>query len=148
RQLPSNQLAEAEPHIIRSFTDPNPVIATFQEGRQTGGGALGIGYAVSQDAGVTWTRSYVPQLRATFGGWSLQSCDVLISRGKRETWPFAARLNILFQGHDFALHQFADSVFSEINARHADTQRLRYLARFQAAQDVKIEHLTILQVRG
>ena len=38
--LPANFRAQAEPHLARSFTDPNLLVATFQEGRWSNGGAL------------------------------------------------------------------------------------------------------------
>jgi hypothetical protein len=67
--LPATSRAQAEPHIIRSFTDPGLAVAVFQEGRQTApGGALAIGCAVTRDGGETWTRSVVPQLSVLSGG--------------------------------------------------------------------------------
>ncbi len=66
--LPTNMEAQAETHLARSFTDPNLVVATFQDGRFTDGKALGCGYAVSHDAGRTWSRGLVPGLTALTGG--------------------------------------------------------------------------------
>src|SRR5215210_7345652 len=47
--LPSNRLAQAEPHIVRSQADPDYLLAIFQEGRLTNGGAVDCGYSVSHD---------------------------------------------------------------------------------------------------
>ncbi len=60
--LPAGQLAQAEPHLARSFTDTNVLLATFQEGRFTDGGAVDCGYALSRDGGQTWDRKLIPYL--------------------------------------------------------------------------------------
>lgn len=61
-QLPADQQAQAEPHIARSFTDPNLLVATFQEGRFADGGAVNCGYAISTNAGTSWRRALIPHL--------------------------------------------------------------------------------------
>lgn len=66
--LPAGQLAQAEPHIARSFTDTNLLLATFQEGRFTDGGAVDCGYALSRDGGQTWERKLIPHLIDTVDG--------------------------------------------------------------------------------
>jgi hypothetical protein len=50
---------EAEPD---SFSWGKKVVATFQVGRYTNGGALAIGFAVSSDAGRTWRHGLLPRL--------------------------------------------------------------------------------------
>jgi len=60
--LPADRRAQAEPQIIRSFTNPNLVVGTFQEGRYTDGGAVDCGYTISQDGGRTWRRGLIPHL--------------------------------------------------------------------------------------
>lgn len=68
-QLPAHLRAQAEPHIARSFSDPNLLVATVQEGRyEAGGAAAGIGYSISRDGGLTWTRALLPGLTALTGG--------------------------------------------------------------------------------
>jgi hypothetical protein len=67
-QLPQNFRAQAEPHIIRAPTDDNFLLATFQEGRFTGGGAVTCGYSVSRDGGFTWTAALIPNLATINGG--------------------------------------------------------------------------------
>ncbi|MEX0322126.1 MAG: hypothetical protein AB3N63_08210 [Puniceicoccaceae bacterium] len=59
---------QAEPHAIRSITDPDLILATFQEGRFPDGGAYGNGYAVSEDGGLTWRRALNPRLTLVEGG--------------------------------------------------------------------------------
>ncbi len=66
--LPSTQRAQAEVHVARSYVDRNLVVATFQDGRLTNGGALTCGYAVSHDAGLTWSRGIIPSLTELNGG--------------------------------------------------------------------------------
>jgi hypothetical protein len=67
--LPSNQRAQAEPHIARSPVNPGYLIATFQEGRfAEGGSAINCGYSVSRDGGVSWTRALIPFLTPSSGG--------------------------------------------------------------------------------
>lgn len=66
--LPPATRAQAEPHIIRSPVDPDYLVATFQEGRFTNGGAVTCGYSVSRDGGLTWTRALIPGLATGQGG--------------------------------------------------------------------------------
>ena len=74
--LPANMRAQAEPHIARSLTDADVLLATFQEGRfATGGGAVDCGYALSRDGGLTWTRSLIPNLTPASGGPYFRATD-------------------------------------------------------------------------
>ncbi len=66
--LPSNMRAQAEPHIARSQIDPDFLVATFQEGRFTNGGAVDCGYSISTDGGLSWTRALIPNLTLVTGG--------------------------------------------------------------------------------
>ncbi len=66
--LPANMRAQAEPHIARSPNDPDFLVATFQEGRFTDGGAVDCGYSVTHDGGLTWTRALIPNLTTVTGG--------------------------------------------------------------------------------
>jgi hypothetical protein len=68
-QLPSTQRAQAEPHIARDPLNADTLLATFQEGRYAAnGGAIDCGYSVSQDGGLSWTRSLIPLLTQVVGG--------------------------------------------------------------------------------
>ena len=73
--LPPTLRAQAEPHIARSPTDPNIVVATFQEGRFTDGGAVDCGYSVTTDGGLTWTRALIPNLTMVNGGPYFRATD-------------------------------------------------------------------------
>ncbi|MCZ7639719.1 MAG: glycoside hydrolase [Verrucomicrobia bacterium] len=66
--LPAARRAQAEPHVARSFTDPNLLVAIFQEGRFEDGGAVNCGYAISHDGGTTWERGLIPHLIASLDG--------------------------------------------------------------------------------
>ncbi|MBM3879088.1 MAG: exo-alpha-sialidase [Verrucomicrobia bacterium] len=66
--LPANYRAQAEPHVARSVTDANLMVAIFQEGRFSDGGAVNCGYAISLDGGGTWRRGLIPHLIASLDG--------------------------------------------------------------------------------
>ncbi len=66
--LPSDRLAQAEPHLARSYTDTNLFVATFQEGRYSDGGAVDNGFAISRDGGRSWRRGLIPHLIKSVDG--------------------------------------------------------------------------------
>lgn len=66
--LPQDLRAQAEPYVVRSPTDPDFLLATFQEGRRTDGGAANCGYSVSHDGGLSWTRALIPNVAPSSGG--------------------------------------------------------------------------------
>lgn len=66
--LPAANRAQAEPHIARSPLNSDVLLATFQEGRFTDGGAVTCGYAHSTNGGLTWIRALIPQLTQVNGG--------------------------------------------------------------------------------
>jgi len=73
--LPAESRQQAEPHIFRSFTNPEIMLATFQEGRRSDGGAASCGYALSQDGGYTWDRALIPNLTQVNGGTYFRATD-------------------------------------------------------------------------
>lgn len=80
-ELPATQRGQAEPHVVRSAANPQVLLATFQEGRYFDGGALGCGYAVSRDGGLTWRRGLVPNLTPVSGGRYVRSTDPVAGAG-------------------------------------------------------------------
>jgi hypothetical protein len=60
----SQHATEVEPD---SFAFGATIVSAFQVGRASGGGASDIGYAVSTDAGATWTNGFLPGI-TTFQG--------------------------------------------------------------------------------
>ncbi len=79
--LPSNMRAQAEPHIARSPVNADVLLATFQEGRFTNGGAVDCGYSVSRDGGLTWNRALIPNLTAASGGPYFRATDPVAGIG-------------------------------------------------------------------
>jgi hypothetical protein len=73
--LPANMRAQAEPHIARSPVNPDFLVATFQEGRFTDGGAVDCGYSISSDGGLSWTRALIPNLTQVVGGSYFRATD-------------------------------------------------------------------------
>ena len=61
----SQHATEVEPG---SFSFGNTIIASFQVGRIAGGGSADIGYAVSTDAGATWSNGLLPGITTFQGG--------------------------------------------------------------------------------
>lgn len=74
-ELPAASRQQAEPHIFRSFVNPKTVLATFQEGRRSDGGAASCGYALSLDGGYTWDRALIPNLTMVNGGAYFRATD-------------------------------------------------------------------------
>jgi len=66
--LPASRRAQAEPHVARSVTDTNLLLATFQEGRFEDGGAVTCGFALSTNGGLAWRRGLIPHLNSTIDG--------------------------------------------------------------------------------
>lgn len=79
--LPAAQRGQAEPHIVRSIANPELLLATFQEGRYFDAGAVGNGYAVSHDGGLSWTRGLVPNLTTATGGRFNRATDPVAGAG-------------------------------------------------------------------
>jgi len=79
--LPAGQRGQAEPHIVRSATNPSVLLATFQEGRFFDAGSLDCGYGVSRDGGFTWTRALIPNLTFVSGGRFNRATDPVAGAG-------------------------------------------------------------------
>jgi len=61
----SKHATEVEPD---SFAFGSTIVAAFQVGRISGGGASDIGFAISTDAGATWQNGFLPGLTTFEGG--------------------------------------------------------------------------------
>lgn len=72
---------QAEPHIIRSWHNPDVLLGTFQSGRLVDGGAVGCGYALSHDGGSTWERGLIPGLTRRSGGVYFRATDPVAGVG-------------------------------------------------------------------
>lgn len=73
--LPIDSRQQAEPHIFRSLIEPVKLLATFQEGRRSDGGATSCGYAFSVDGGRTWQRALIPRLTVVNEGVYFRATD-------------------------------------------------------------------------
>jgi len=80
--LPADRRQQAEPHVTRSPVNPNILLATFQEGRLTDGGAASCGYAVSLDGGRTWRRDMIPGLTQVSNGPYFRATDPVAAIGR------------------------------------------------------------------
>lgn len=74
-ELPPESRQQAEPHVFRSVSSPGTLLATFQEGRRSDGGAASCGYALSFDYGYTWDRALIPNLTQVNGGAYFRATD-------------------------------------------------------------------------
>jgi hypothetical protein len=73
--LPPSMRAQAEPHIARALSNPNLLLATFQEGRLTTAGAVDCGFSISRNGGLSWSRALIPGLTQTSGGPYFRATD-------------------------------------------------------------------------
>lgn len=78
-RLPVNTRAQAEPHLARNPLDPDHLIATFQEGRWTDGGAINCGFALSTNGGLSWSRSLLPGITTNFAGTFRKATDPVVA---------------------------------------------------------------------
>jgi hypothetical protein len=67
--------------LVRSLTNPEVLLATFQEGRHSDGGAVSCGYAISNDGGLTWRRDLTPNLTTINGGRFSRATDPVAGAG-------------------------------------------------------------------
>ena len=86
--LTSQHATEVEPG---SFSFGSTIVTSFQVGRISGGGAADIGYAISNDGGMTWQNSLLPGL-TTFQGAGTNSAvsdTSVIYDAKHGVWMIA-----------------------------------------------------------
>src|ERR1700676_969745 len=62
---PGQHATEVEPHVLANGTT---LVAAFQTGRISPGGATAIGWATSTNGGATWTHGFLPGLTSGNGG--------------------------------------------------------------------------------
>jgi len=73
----SQHLTEVEPH---AFAYGNTIVAAFQVARIYSGGGADIGYAISKDAGNTWTYGFLPGLTQWYqGGTNSAASDAAVA---------------------------------------------------------------------
>ena len=67
--------AEVEPHLALDPTDPNHLVAAWQQDRMSDGGARGLATAVSVDGGATWSTPQASPFTQCAGGVFARASD-------------------------------------------------------------------------
>ena len=85
----SQHATEVEPHI---FSFGSTLVATFQVGRISGGGAADIGFAISADAGASWQNGFLPGLTTFQGGGTnaAASDPVVVYNASHAVWMISS----------------------------------------------------------
>jgi hypothetical protein len=82
---PGQHATEVEPHML---ANGSTLVAAFQTGRISPGGATGIGWATSTDGGTTWTHGFLPGLTSGDDGgpYSAASDPAVAYDAKHGVW--------------------------------------------------------------
>lgn len=86
--------AEVEPHLAIDPTDPNHLVAAWQQDRLADGGALGLATAVSIDGGVTWSAPRAAPFTQCGGGVFARASDPWVA----VHGPVVLQVGIAFTG--------------------------------------------------
>jgi hypothetical protein len=86
---PGQHATEVEPHML---ADGSTIVAAFQVGRISPGGATDVGWATSTDGGSTWTHGYLPGLTTGegTGPYDAASDPVVAYDSKHGYWMIAS----------------------------------------------------------
>jgi hypothetical protein len=86
---PGQHATEVEPHMLANGTT---LVAAFQTGRISPGGATAIGWATSTDGGSTWAHGFLPGLTTGNGGgpYSAASDPAVAYDAKHGVWIIAS----------------------------------------------------------
>ena len=86
---PGQHATEVEPHML---ANGSTLVAAFQTGRISGGGATDIGWATSTDGGTTWTHGFLPGLTTGEGSgpYDAASDPVVAYDAKHNVWIIAS----------------------------------------------------------
>jgi len=86
---PGQHATEVEPHML---SNGSTLVATFQVGRISPGGATGIGWATSTDGGATWAHGILPGLTKGEGSgpYDAASDPVVAYDAKHGVWMIAS----------------------------------------------------------
>ena len=82
---PGQHATEVEPHVL---ANGSTLVAAFQTGRISPGGATAIGWATSTNGGSTWTNGFLPGLTTGYGGgpYAAASDPNVAYDAKHEVW--------------------------------------------------------------
>jgi hypothetical protein len=86
---PGQHATEVEPHMI---ANGNTLVAAFQTGRISPGGATAIGWATSTDGGMTWSHGFLPGLTTGEGSgpYDAASDPAVAYDAKHGVWMIAS----------------------------------------------------------
>src|SRR6478736_1333608 len=86
---PGQHATEVEPHM---FANGSTLVAAFQTGRISPGGATDIGWATSTDGGTTWTHGFLPGLTTGEGSgpYDAASDPAVAYDAKHGVWMIAS----------------------------------------------------------
>src|SRR5580698_2743945 len=86
---PGQHATEVEPHML---SNGNTMVAAFQTGRISPGGATDIGWAISTDGGTTWTHGFLPGLTTGegTGPYDAASDPAVAYDAKHAVWMIAS----------------------------------------------------------
>lgn len=86
---PGQHATEVEPHMLANGTT---LVAAFQTGRISQGGATAIGWATSTDGGTTWSHGFLPGLTTGEGSgqYDAASDPAVAYDAKHEVWMIAS----------------------------------------------------------
>src|SRR5438093_10051397 len=80
KELPANGRGELEPHIVRSFLEPNLITAAYSDGRPLDNSVHpATGYSISRDGGLTWRRGLAENLTRLTGGTIARTADPTVA---------------------------------------------------------------------
>jgi hypothetical protein len=87
--IPGQHATEVEPHML---ANGNTMVAAFQTGRISPGGATDIGWATSTDGGTTWTHGFLPGLTTGegTGPYDAASDPAVAYDAKHAVWMIAS----------------------------------------------------------
>lgn len=83
---------QAEPYVDANPSNPDNVVACWQENRFRNGGARTLGFAVSTDGGLTWVDGLVPKLTNVDGGAWQKASDPWVAFGPNNRAYFSSLL--------------------------------------------------------
>jgi hypothetical protein len=86
---PGQHATEVEPHMV---ANGSTLVAAFQTGRISAGGATDIGWATSTDGGTTWSHGFLPGLTKSEGTglYDAASDPVVAYDAKHSVWMIAS----------------------------------------------------------
>ena len=117
---PGQHATEVEPHM---FANGSTLVATFQTGRISPGGATDIGWATSTDGGTTWAHGFLPGLTKGegTGPYDAASDPVIAYDAKHNAWIISSLpLSATLQVPAVAINRSTDGGFTWQNSIPAD----------------------------